>query len=175
MAKAPLHPLPVVDEPFKKVAIDIVGPLPRTKRGQKYILDFCSRYPEAIPLKRTDASTVSKALCEIFTRMGLPGEILSDQGSNFMSTLLQHVMEIVEVKMIKTNITISPTVKQNARTLPRNSEGNAQEICHREKGVGYVPPICMFRIQRCSTLSYRILTLPTAVRERCTWATVLAL
>lgn len=115
VAKAPLHPLPVVDEPFKKVAIDIVGPLPRTKRGHKYILDFCSGYPEAIPLKRTDASTVSKALYEIFTRMGLPGEILSDQGSNFMSTLLQRVMEIVEVKMIKT----SPYHPQSNRMLER--------------------------------------------------------
>jgi len=106
--KAPLQPLLTIQEPFKRVAVDIVGSLQRTKRGHKYVLTlmgFCTRYPEAIPLRRTDASTVADALCEIFTRMGLPDEILSDQGSNFMSTLLRKVMETLQVK--RENITLS--------------------------------------------------------------------
>ena len=51
--KAPLIPIQPMDEPFKRVAIDIVGPLNRTKRGHKYILvicDYATKYPEAIPL-----------------------------------------------------------------------------------------------------------------------------
>ena len=36
--KAPLQPLPAIDEPFQRVAVDIVGPLKRTKRGNRYIL-----------------------------------------------------------------------------------------------------------------------------------------
>ena len=95
MPRAPLHPLPAIEQPFKRVAVDIVGPLQRTKHGNKYILtmmDFCTRYPEAVPLRRIDASTVADALCEIFTRLGLPEEILSDQGSNFMSTLTEHTL-----------------------------------------------------------------------------------
>ena len=62
--KAPLQPLPAIDEPFQRVAVDIVGPLKRTKRGNRYILtlmDFASRYPEAIPLRRIDAETVADA------------------------------------------------------------------------------------------------------------------
>ena len=58
---------------------DIVGPLQRTKHGNKYILtmmDFCTRHPEAVPLRRIDASTIADALCEIFTRLGLPEAIL---------------------------------------------------------------------------------------------------
>ena len=66
-------------------------------------MDFCTRNPEAVPLKRTDASTVADTLCEIFTRMGLPDEILSDQGTNIMSTLLKRVMEILQVKHLKTS------------------------------------------------------------------------
>lgn len=33
--RAPLNPLPVIDIPFSRMAFDIVGPLPRTKRGHK--------------------------------------------------------------------------------------------------------------------------------------------
>jgi hypothetical protein len=54
--RAPLKPVPVVSEPFKKIAIDLVGELPRTKAGNKYILtlfDYATRYPEAIALKTT--------------------------------------------------------------------------------------------------------------------------
>jgi hypothetical protein len=42
---------PIIREPFSKIAIDIVGPLSRTKKGNKYILtviDEGTRYPEAI-------------------------------------------------------------------------------------------------------------------------------
>ena len=76
--RAPLQPLP--KGPFKCVTVDIVGPLQQTKRGHKYVLilmDFCTRYPEAVPLKRTDMSTVADTLHKFFTRMGLPEEILA--------------------------------------------------------------------------------------------------
>ena len=54
-SRAPLQPLPCVGEPFEKVAFDIVGPLPRTISGNRYLLtmmDLFTKYPEAIPLRR---------------------------------------------------------------------------------------------------------------------------
>lgn len=51
--QAPVIPLPVVKEPFQKIAMDIVGQLEST-RGNKYISVVCNyatRYPEAFPLK----------------------------------------------------------------------------------------------------------------------------
>ena len=104
--RAPLQPLPTIKEPFKRIAIDIVGPLQRTARGNKYILtmmDFATRYPEAIPLRKIDATTVAEALCETFTRLGLPEEILSDQGSNFTSNLMKKVMELLQIHHLKTS------------------------------------------------------------------------
>ena len=68
----------VMEEPFRRVA---VGPLQRTKQGNKYVLtfmDFATKYPEATPLRKIDAATVAEALCQIFTRLGLSQEILSD-------------------------------------------------------------------------------------------------
>ena len=95
-----------MEEPFQRVAVDIVGPLRRTKKGNRYILtlmDFATRYPEAIPLRRIDAGTVAEALCTIFTRLGIPEEILSDQGTQFMSTLMKCVMDLLQVQQLKTS------------------------------------------------------------------------
>ena len=36
--KVPLIPLPVMEEPFERIAMDVVGALPQSRRGHKYIL-----------------------------------------------------------------------------------------------------------------------------------------
>ncbi len=96
--QVPLQPLLTVEAPFKRIAIDIVGPLRRTKRENKYILtmmDFTTGYPEAIPLRKIDATTIAEALCEVFTRLGLSEELLSDQCSNFTSNLMKQVLDLI--------------------------------------------------------------------------------
>ena len=52
---------------------------------------YYGRYPEAIPLRTTDAEHVAEELVTVFSRVGIPEEILTDQGSNFMSQLLAEV------------------------------------------------------------------------------------
>ncbi|PIK41670.1 hypothetical protein BSL78_21475 [Apostichopus japonicus] len=92
---APLKPIPAFDEPFSRVIIDCVGPLPKTKSGNQYVLTIMctsTRFPEAIPLRNIKATTVVKALTKFFTLVGLPKSIQSDQGSNFTSGLFQQVM-----------------------------------------------------------------------------------
>ena len=105
-ARAPLQPLPVVTEPFSKVAFDLVGPLPRTSSGYKYLLmAMClyTKYPEAIPLKRVDNVTVLEGFMEIFSKHGFPKEILTDQGSVFMSRMTQHMCKTFEVHKVRTS------------------------------------------------------------------------
>ena len=92
---APLHPIPVVNEPFHKVLVDCVGPLPKTKKGNEYLLTvMCTmtRYPEAIPLRNIKSKTVINALLRLFTHFGIPMIIQHDQGSNFTSKLFSEVM-----------------------------------------------------------------------------------
>ena len=104
--RAPLIPIPPVDEPFARVAMDIVGPLVRSEKGNKFILvvcDYGTKYPEAIPLKTIDAETVANALIDIFSRTGIPREILSDQGSNFMSATVKHLCSLLHIKKLKTS------------------------------------------------------------------------
>ena len=106
-AVAPLHNLPVITEPFERIAIDIVGPLPVCREsGNRFILtviDHCTHYPEAIPLVTHEASDVAKALVSVFSRFGFPREILSDCGSEFMSTLMKIFMNDFNIKHIRTS------------------------------------------------------------------------
>ena len=106
VVKAPLIPLPVVTEPFRRVAMDIVGPLPRTKSDNRYILvmcDYATRYPEAIPVKAVDVEHIAEELVRIFTRVGIPEEILTDQGSNFTSQLQSEIYQLLHVHPIQTS------------------------------------------------------------------------
>ena len=104
---APLHSLPLVSEPFSQVAIDIVGPLPVCKdTGNRFILtvlDLCTHYPEAIPLKQHTASDVAQALTTVFSRFGFAQEILSDQGTEFMSELMQIFLHDFGINHIRTS------------------------------------------------------------------------
>ena len=98
---APLKPIPAFDEPFSRVIVDCVGPLPKTKSGNQYLLTIMcasTRFPEAIPLRNIKAPTIVKALTKFFTLVGLPKSIQSDQGSNFMSGLFQQVMHELGIK-----------------------------------------------------------------------------
>ena len=79
--RAPLIPLPVMSEPFERVAIDIIGPLPRSRSGKRYILvlcDYATHYPEAVALCSTDAGHIAEELVQIFARVGVPSEITEE-------------------------------------------------------------------------------------------------
>ena len=61
--------LSIIGEPFQRIAMDIVGPLIRSKSGNKYILvicDYSTRYPEAVPLKNIEAETIAEELRKFF-------------------------------------------------------------------------------------------------------------
>jgi hypothetical protein len=116
--KSPLIPLPVIAQPWRRLAFDIVGPLPKTKDGYRYVLtcmDYSSRYPEAIPLKRVDAETVADGILSVFTRFGIPEEVLTDNGTVFVGNLTQHLLKVLGVK----HIHISPYHPQTNGMLER--------------------------------------------------------
>ena len=67
--KAGLQPIPAFDEPFSRIIIDCVGPLPKTKSGNEYLLTIMcasTRFPEAIPLRNIKTKTILKALVKFF-------------------------------------------------------------------------------------------------------------
>ena len=104
--KVPLEKMPLIDKPFKRVAIDLVGPIsPPSEEGHRYILtlvDFSTRYPEAVPLKNIDTKTVAEALVDIFSRLGVLEEILSDLGTQFVSHCMREVTRLLSIKQLTT-------------------------------------------------------------------------
>lgn len=94
----PSHP----GAPFNRVGLDILGPFPRSTLNNRYVLvlmDYFTKWPEAIPVPNQTAETVAEALvANVFSRFGTPGEIHTDQGRNFESRLFKEVLSRLGVK-----------------------------------------------------------------------------
>ena len=94
--------MPLIDTPFKRVAVDIVGPIaPPSEAGHRYILtlvDYATRYPEAVPFKKITTEAVAEALLDIYSRVGIPEEVLTDQGTQFTSECMQEVSRLLSIK-----------------------------------------------------------------------------
>ena len=101
LPRLPVQQADIVDRPFDKVAIDIVGPLTVTDNKCRYILtliDTATRWPEAVPLREIRTTDVASALFNIFSRLGLPKQILSDNGQQLVSKAMSEVMEMMGIE-----------------------------------------------------------------------------
>ena len=72
----------LVGAPTERLALDVLGPLPCTHSGNKYILivaDYFSKWVEAFPMPNQEACTVAELLAkEVVCRFGVPLLIHSD-------------------------------------------------------------------------------------------------
>ena len=91
-----------MNAPFKCVAVDLIGLIdPASEAGHRHILtlvDYATRYPEALPLTRIDTKTVAEAFVDVYSRLGVPEEILSDQGTQFISDCMKEVCSLCNKK-----------------------------------------------------------------------------
>ncbi len=104
---SPLIPLPIIEVPFERIGMDLVGPLPKSARGHEHILvivDYATRYPEAIPLWKATAKAIAQELFLLSSRVGIPVEILTDQGTPFMSWLMADLCRLLKVKQLRTTV-----------------------------------------------------------------------
>ena len=106
VSRTPLQNMPLVDQPFKKVAVDLIGPihLP-SEEGHRYILrlvDYATRYPEAIPLKRVSSETVAGALVSMYSCLGVTEKVLTDMGTQFVSEFMQEVSRLLSIRQLST-------------------------------------------------------------------------
>jgi len=88
-------------------AMDVVGPLPITTQGNRYILtmyDLFTRWPEAVAIPDQTAETVAKAIIErIVAVHGVPLKILTDQGRNFECELIRELCKLLGIGKICTS------------------------------------------------------------------------
>ena len=81
-----LHPVPVPNSCWKQIGIDLIGPLPITRNGNKYIIvvtDYFSKWPEACASPKKEAIHVAEFLNVLILRHGCPDVTISDQGTEF--------------------------------------------------------------------------------------------
>ena len=85
---AELHPIEVKDHVWDMIGVDLIGPLPTTSQGNKYIMTVSclfSKWPEATALKDKTAEGVAEFLFHCFTRHGCCSVKISDQGREFVN------------------------------------------------------------------------------------------
>ena len=92
--------------PFERIALDIMGPLPTTESGQKYILvvgDYFTKWTEAFPLPNQEAKTVAEKLVnEVISRFGARERIHTDQGRNFEAQLFKEMCNLFSIEKTRT-------------------------------------------------------------------------
>ena len=113
--RAPLGDMRV-GYPMDRLATDILGPLPLTERGNRYILvvtDYFTNWVEifAVP-DQTAVTCAEKILNEVISRFGCPLDLHSDQGSNYRSLIFKEMCRLLEIR--------------KTRTSPRNPKCNGK-------------------------------------------------
>ena len=93
----PLRPM-MSTRAFAKWGIDFVGPIKPPARGShaEYIIvatDYLTKWVEAKATVKNDARTTARFLYEyVFTRYGLPIELVSDQGKHFINEVIEYLL-----------------------------------------------------------------------------------
>ena len=87
---------------MQKISIDIVGKLPRTKRGNVFflsVLDCFTKFAWAFPLSKiTSESIADKLITNVFSVFGLPLQIQSDAGSQLIAKSVQELHHMLGIK-----------------------------------------------------------------------------
>lgn len=97
--------IPVPDDRFSHVHLDIVGPLPPSK-GFRYcltIIDRTTRWPEATPIVDITADTITTAFFSTWiSRYGAPAIITTDRGAQFESAVFDSLVKLIGSRRIRT-------------------------------------------------------------------------
>jgi transposase InsO family protein len=89
------------------MSMDITGPHPRSREGNEYIMtvvDSFSKFAEAFPIRVHTAQVVARRLVDgVFSRYGVPLRLLSDQGPEFESALIQELCKSYGIEKLRTS------------------------------------------------------------------------
>lgn len=89
---------------LQKIFLDLVGPLEEDNEHNRYILTLqceLSKFVEGYPLPNKEAATVAKAFVENFIlRYGIPDEIVTDRGTEFLASILTETCELLQIKKL---------------------------------------------------------------------------
>lgn len=105
---------------FEVLSVDLFGPLPATKDGCQWILiaeDLASRWVEVFALKEATAENCAMTLLnDVFLRYGIPRRLLTDNGSQFISALMQQLTHYLGIQQ-----TLTPVYHPEANPVERKN------------------------------------------------------
>ena len=100
------QPLPIPEKPFRDIAMDLIGPLKKTKSGNKYILSIVCRLTKfafAWPLANIKDETVMKIFQDQFLfKYGICERLLTDRGTNLCSEYSENLYRSYGIKHLTT-------------------------------------------------------------------------
>ena len=106
VTKVPLGKLSLIDTAFKRVWVQLAGPIePRSDKKSRYILtkiDYATRYREAVALPSIETERVAEALIAIFSRVGTPSEMLIEHESRVTTEVMNQVSRLLSLQKLTT-------------------------------------------------------------------------
>ncbi|GFX29475.1 hypothetical protein TNCV_4498701 [Trichonephila clavipes] len=111
---------PVPAQRFESIAIDLFGPLPETTEGMEWIFiveDYTTKWVELFPLKQATAKECAMTLLnEVFLRCGVPRRLISDNGTQFVSAVMQQLCFVLDI-----NQSLIPVYHPQANPVERKN------------------------------------------------------
>ena len=98
-ARAPLHPWTWPSKPWQRIHVDYAGPF--LGRNFLLVVDTHSKWGEVIDVPTTNATKTIEVLRRLFARFGLPSQLVSDNGPQFVSKEFEQFMKSNGIKHTK--------------------------------------------------------------------------
>lgn len=80
----------------------MVGPQKWSAAGYRYVLII--HYPKAAPLYSITAKVVTAEVVNVFLWVGVPQEIITNQGTNFVCQTRKQLYKLLKIKSVMTSI-----------------------------------------------------------------------
>jgi len=123
--------------PLEKVHMDFLGPLPKTKEGNEFVLvlvDNFTKWVECYPLASQTAEVTARTVVnEFFSRFGYPLEIITDQGRNFESSLFKEMCRILHCRKFRTTA-FRPSANGQAEAVNKTLMAAVRCFVHEGQG-----------------------------------------
>ncbi|UYV66673.1 hypothetical protein LAZ67_4002516 [Cordylochernes scorpioides] len=103
--RVPITPVERPANTLTKLGLDIVGPFIDTEIGFRFsitLIDYTSKWPEVFCANKTTSKVIIFFLEDVFSREGFPREIVTDNGTSFISEEIEDFLGSNGIKHIRT-------------------------------------------------------------------------
>ena len=138
----------LVGEPMERIQIDVLGPLPLSKNGNRFIVvvvDCFTKWSEAYAIPNQEAHTIIKVFVnEFVSRFGTPLQLHTDLGTNFQSTAFRQMCDLLHIDKTSTTA-MRPQANGNVERFNRTLQNMLTSYCEddQKRWDEYLPQVMM--------------------------------